>query len=57
MHDGVFEDPGPNNSIDRGNFTMDEVCIALGNGNLDEERMGKLERGFKTVLAEALGIY
>ncbi|KAF6219040.1 hypothetical protein HO133_005584 [Letharia lupina] len=47
--------PGPKKTVDRGNFTMSEVCVALGNGNLDEQRMRKLKVGFMMVLAEALG--
>ena len=52
------EDSESSNSekaVDMGNFNMSEVCVALGNGNLDENRMRKLERGFKMILAEALG--
>lgn len=49
------EHSDPKKTVDRGNFTMSEVCVALGNGNLDEQRMRKLKVGFMMVLAEALG--
>lgn len=49
------ESPNSEKTVDLGNFNMSEVCVALGNGNLDEKRMRKLEGGFKMILAEALG--
>lgn len=56
ISDKISVRPGPKKTVDYGNFTMSEICVALGNGNLDEERMKKLEMGFKKMLAEALGI-
>ena len=49
------EHPGPVRMVDSGNFTMSEVFVALGNGNLDEVRMRKLRDGFMMMLDEALG--
>ena len=45
----------PEKTVDHGNFNMEEVCIALGNGNLDSRRMRRLQAGFKMMVAEALG--
>lgn len=42
-------------TVDHGNFNMEEVCVALGNGNLDQQRMRRLKAGFKMMMAEALG--
>ena len=47
---------GPTEAVDYGNFNMEEVCVALGNGNLDQRRMRILEKGFKMMVAEALGM-
>lgn len=40
-----------------GNFTTYEVCVALGNGNLDEQRMARLKEGFMALLDDAVGKY
>ncbi len=50
-----LESTSSEKTVDLGNFNMSEVCVALGNGSLDEKRMRKLEGGFKMLLAEALG--
>ena len=42
---------------DSGNFTTYEVCVALGNGNLDEQRMARLKEGFMALLDDAVGKY
>ena len=46
---------GPTEPVDNGNFSMEEICVALGRGTLDQKRMRKLEMGFKMMVAEALG--
>ena len=46
---------GPTVTVDYGAFNMNEVCVALGSGNLDEARMGKLKDWFNRLLAEVLG--
>lgn len=43
--------------IDSGYFAMGEVCVALGNGNLDERRMTRLKDGFMALLDNAIGLY
>ena len=43
--------------IDKGNFNPAEICIALGNGNLDEKRMMRLQKGFMALLDDAVGRY
>lgn len=47
---------GPTETVDYGNFNMEEICVALGNGSLDQRRMRRLEKGFKMMIAEALGM-
>lgn len=39
---------------DMGGFTMWEVCIALSKSDLDEERMGRLKKGFFGLLNQTL---
>ena len=46
---------GPMVTVDYGAFNMNEVCVALGSGNLDEARMEKLKDWFNRLLAEVLG--
>lgn len=41
--------------VDSGYFAIDEICVALGNGNLDERRMARLKRGFLALLDDAVG--
>ena len=41
--------------VDSGYFTMGEICVALGNGNLDEQRMTRLKKGFMALLDDAVG--
>lgn len=43
--------------IDSGYFAMGEVCVALGNGNLDEKRMTRLREGFMALLDDSVGLY
>lgn len=42
-------------TVDYGAFNMNEVCVALGSGTLDEARMKKLKDVFDMLLAEVLG--
>ena len=44
-----------NEDIDAGYFTAADVCTALGNGNLDDERMAALKEGFMALLDDMVG--
>ena len=54
---GVKNEPKIRDTVDSGRFNSVEVCIALGNGNLDEQRMRRLRSGFMALLDDALGRY
>ena len=43
--------------IDSSHFAMSDVCVALGHGNLDEQRMKRLKEGFMALLDDAVGVY
>ena len=53
--EGPTSEPDEGEIGDSGNFTTYEVCVALGNGNLDEQRMARLEEGFMALLDDAVG--
>lgn len=40
---------------DDGSFTMDAMCVALGNKNLDKVRLNRLRKGFDLLVDELLG--
>ena len=51
------EDNRPEDGDDTGKFKRDDVCVALGKGNLDEQRMRRLKKGFMALLEAAVGEY
>lgn len=51
----VTHTPKTGEIIDSGYFTLGEVCVALGHGNLDERRMARLKEGFVALLDDAVG--
>lgn len=53
-------EPQVREMVDSGSFTALQVCRALGNGNLgnlDEQRMRRLRKGFMALLDDAMGRY
>lgn len=42
-------------AVDKGGFNMNEIRVALGNGNLDEERYERLKHAFETLLDWTMG--
>ena len=40
---------------DEGGFTICEICVALGNDTLDEERFDRLKKGFHLLIDRCLG--
>lgn len=42
-------------TTDYGGFSMGEICVALGKGNLDEERFRRLKAGFTLLMNQSLG--
>ena len=54
---GVKNEPQVREMVDSGSFTALQVCRALGNGNLDEQRMRRLRKGFMALLDDAMGRY
>ena len=54
---GVKDEPQVREMVDSGSFTAVQVCRALGNGNLDEQRMRRLRKGFMALLDDAMGRY
>lgn len=42
-------------TIGYGGFSMGEICVALGRGNLDEERFNRLKDGFTLLMNHCLG--
>lgn len=52
---GVKNEPHVRKMVDSGRFTALQVCRALGNGNLDEQRMRRLRKGFMALLDDAMG--
>ena len=55
--EGPTSEPDEEEIGDSGNFTTYEVCVALGNGDLDEQRMARLKEGFMALLDDAVGKY
>ena len=45
----------PTWSKDRGGFTMNEILVALGKGELDEERLGRMKEHFDGLMDRVLG--
>ena len=52
----VEKKPEAGEVVDAGYFAFGDVCVALGNGNLDERRMMRLKEGFMALLDDAIGI-
>ncbi|KAK4693445.1 hypothetical protein P7C71_g3962, partial [Lecanoromycetidae sp. Uapishka_2] len=42
-------------TIDYGGFSIGEICVALGRGNLDEARFTRLKDGFHLLMDQCLG--
>ena len=56
VHGGtVKREPNHDEMIDTGHFTAGEICVALGNGGLDGQRMERLKRGFMALLDDTVG--
>ena len=55
--EGPTDEPEEEEIGDSGNFTTYDVCVALGNGKLDEQRMTRLKEGFLALLDDAIGRY
>lgn len=51
----VPEKPSIGEIVDSGNFNLGEICVALGNGSLDEQRMTRLKEGFMALLDDTVG--
>ena len=49
------EEEEDEDGIDTGGFTLEDVCVALGEGELDVMRHGRLEEGFKGLLDGLMG--
>ena len=43
--------------VDHGGFTMEEVCVALGRGHLDEGRWELLRKSFNILLEWSMGLW
>ena len=43
--------------IDEGGFNMHDICVALGNGTLDQERLDRLHRGFIRLMEWQMGVW
>lgn len=52
---GVTDEPNHGEIVDSGHFALGEMCVALGNGSLDEKRMTRLKEGFMALLDDAVG--
>ena len=52
----VKKKPKAGEVVDSGYFAFGDVCVALGNGNLDERRMMRLKEGFMALLDDTIGI-
>ena len=42
--------------VDNGGFNMNDICVALGDDTLEEERFARLRRGYMHVLESTLGL-
>ena len=42
--------------VDNGGFNMNDICVALGDDTLEEERYARLRRGYMHVLESTLGL-
>ena len=42
--------------VDNGGFNVNDICVALGDDTLDEERFARLRRGYVHVLESTLGL-
>ena len=47
--------PGNGEMVDSGEFNLEEICVALGDGSLDERRMTRLKEGFMALLDDTVG--
>lgn len=57
LEPGVKNEPQAREMVDSGSFTALQVCRALGNGDLEEQRMRRLRKGFMALLDDAMGRY
>ena len=53
----VFQVPKEGEVVDSGYFALGDICVALGNGSLDEQRLMKLKAGFMALLDDTIGVY
>ena len=54
--DELEREPEAVEVVDSGYFAFGDVCVALGNGNLDEKRLMRMKAGFMALLDDAVGI-
>ena len=53
----VSQIPKEGEIVDSGYFALGDICVALGNGSLDEQRLMKLKAGFMALLDDTVGVY
>lgn len=51
----VIDEPNGWEIVDSGRSAFGKMCVALGNGNLDGQRMTRLKKGFRALLDDAVG--
>ncbi|KAM0796930.1 hypothetical protein BDR22DRAFT_916938 [Usnea florida] len=55
--ENVSQPPKEGEIVDSGYFALRDICVALGNGSLDEQRLMKLKAGFMALLDDTVGVY
>ena len=53
----VSQIPKEGEIVDSGHFALGDICVVLGNGSLDEQRLMKLKAGFMALLDDTVGVY